>query len=491
MVLRNLLFVTYQFPPIGGSGVQRAAKLAQYLPRAGWRPHVITAGHTHYPLLDPTMAVDHDDDVPVHRVCGLEPAGLARAVCRHLAREEAVPRWLSGLEDRLYWRLDRVCTSLPLPEAEMLWVPAAIRQARRLIQRYEIEAVVTTSPPHSAHIVGRSLKRRLGLPWIADLRDPIIDNFAYRPSSRLTDRFWRWLERTVARQADVVTVTCPELAEQLAGRYRDVDAGRLATITNGYDPADAGEHDEETPRAAPRECPCSSADAEVPPLADYAPRGEGCFVLAYVGAFYREQTIEPVLEAIRELRARRPDVAERLEFRMIGSISAAQRRLLRDEDAEYFHDAGYRSHEEAIAEMRAADVLLLLTPANEGGRLCIPAKTFEYLAFGGHVLAFAHPGTELRRILQRAGNVTLVEQPEAGQLGRAIESCYDAWHGRRLDAPRDEAYLQQFRRDRLAEDFAETVERCVDGIERDAPPARLGSLLFASSVLRVPVESPH
>jgi glycosyltransferase involved in cell wall biosynthesis len=448
MALRNLLLVTYQFPPIGGSGVQRAAKLARYLPRCGWRVHVITAGHAHYPLLDPTMAVHGGDEAVVHRICGLEPAGLARTVCRHLAQEGTVPRWLSGLEDRLHWRLDHVCGALPLPEAEMLWVPAAIRQARRLVERYEIEAVVTTSPPHSAHLVGRSLKRRLGLPWIADLRDPILDNFAYRPNARLADRFWRWLERSVARQADAVTVTCPELAEHLARRYGAGDARRFASITNGYDPADA---------------PVQESDGG---LAG-GPNGRR-FVLAYVGAFYREQTIEPVLEAIRELRARRADVAERLEFRLIGGVSAAQRRLLREEDAAFFRNEGYRPHEEAIAEMARADALLLLTPANGGGRLCIPAKTFEYLAFGGHVLAFAHAGTELRRILERAGNVTLIERPEAAQLGQAIESCYDAWSAGRLNRPRDSEFLKQFRRDRLAERFAAVVERCADGTARGA-----------------------
>ncbi len=442
MTLRNLLLVSYQFPPIGGSGVQRAAKLARYLPGTGWRVQVIAAGHTHYPLLDPTLAGPPDPNVTVHRVCGLEPAGVARSICHPFARAGGGSEWLSGLEDRLYWRLDRVFGGLPLPETEMLWAPAAVRQARRLVERYGIEAVVTTSPPHSAHLVGMSLRRRLGLPWVADLRDPITDNFAYHPRNRLAGRFWSWLEKTIVAQADRVVVTCPELARRLAERYGRVEDRVFSTITNGYDPADA---------------PAADASAAVAP----GPPGERRFTLAYVGAFYREQTIGPLLEAVRGLRLRRADIAAALQLRLVGSLSAAQRRLVQPEDAAFFVNLGYRPHAEALREMAGADVVLLLTPANEGGRLCIPAKAFEYLAFGRHIIAVVHRDTALGGILTAAGNVTVLESHEPAALAAAIERCFDDWAAGRTSAARDLDVVREFRRDRLAERFAGVIEECV------------------------------
>jgi len=442
---RNLLLVTYQFPPIGGSGVQRAVKLARYLPRAGWRAHVLSAGHTHYPLLDPMLTRDVEKETTVHRACGLEPAALATTLCRQLGRNGHAPDWLTGLEDRVYWRLESVCDRLKLPEAEMLWVPAAVRQARRLVDRFGIEAVVTTSPPHSTHLIGQALKRRLGLPWIADLRDPILDNFAYQPKTRLADWFWRWLERTVLHGASHVTVTCPELADRLLERYPDIGAGRFSTITNGFDPAD---------------CSVLPPDARMPTAEKRR------FTISYVGAFYRQQTIGPILEAIRSLRAARSDIAADLEFRLNGSLSASQRRLLREEDTAFFNDVGYCSHEEAVAEMARADVLLLTTPANDGGRLCIPAKTFEYLAFGGHLIALAHEGTAMARILADAGNVSLLYRRDPEAMARVIERCYDAWHTGSLDEPRNQDVVQRFRRDRLAARLAAVVEHCTDGSSR-------------------------
>lgn len=453
--LRNLLLVTYQFPPIGGSGVQRAVKLARYLPRAGWRAHVLSAGHTHYPLLDPMLVHDVGEAVPVHRVCGLEPASMAQAICRHVAGGTGTPSWLNAFEDRLYWRLDRACGRLQLPETEMLWVPAAIRKARDIIDRHAVEAVVTTSPPHSAHLVGLFLKRRLGVPWIADLRDPILDNFAYRPTTRWADRFWQWLERSVLLRSSHTVVTCPELADRFLERYPRLDAGRLSTITNGFDPAD-------------RPAPPLNGEGES--------RGSRRFTISYIGAFYRDQTIAPILDAIRRLRASRRDIATDLEFRLVGSLSASQRQFVRCEDEAFFNNLGYRQHDEALAEMARADVLLLATPASEGGRLCIPAKTFEYLAFGGHILALVHEGTALAAILAEAGNVSLLHQQDPAAVARVIERCYDAWRAGTLETPRDQAVVGRFRREGLADRLARIVERCAEGpphlrVVRDDPIA--------------------
>jgi glycosyltransferase involved in cell wall biosynthesis len=452
MTLRNLLLVTYHFPPHGGSGVQRPAKLAKYLPAAGWRAVVLTAGHSHYPLLDPTLETGAAESL-VSRARGWEPGAIAAAVCRQLRRFGRNSPWVDALEDRLYWRLDRLIGRLHLPETELLWAPAAISEARRLIARHQIEAVVTTSPPVSAHLVGLSLKRRLGIPWIADLRDPIVDNFAYAPRTGLADRLLRRLERTVLSRADHCIVTCPDLADRLMDRSAESVPGRISTITNGFDPADA-----------PDSTDMRSADPS-----------DGRFTLAHIGAFYRRQSIEPILQAIRTLRAAADSEAHQIEFRAVGSIAASQMSLIRPEDKDILRYVGYRPHGEAVSEMARADALLLMTPDNDGGRLCIPAKTFEYLAYGRHIIAVVHTDTALARILATAGNITLVNHGDVAGLTAAIQARCDAKRRSTPEQSRNMEFVNQFRRDRTAKRFAEIVEACVDGAPslRLAPRARL------------------
>lgn len=438
----NLLLVSYHFPPLGGSGVQRPLKLARYWDQLGARVHVLTAAHEHYPLLDPSLLEQVPASVQIHRVRGLEPGGLAATVFG--GGRPAGTAWYAaaarGVQNRLYWRLERWCGRLGLPEAETLWTRAAIRAARRLAHHEKIDAVITTSPPHSVQRVGMALKQDLGIPWIADLRDPIVDNFAQADLDRRKQTFWSLLEADIVSAADRVIVTCPDLAGQLRSRYAAVPADRYATITNGYDPADA---------------PAGGAARPA--------RGRR-FVLAHVGSFYREQSIAPLLEAARAVLARRPDWAGQFQLRIVGSLSGRQKQHLRESDAAWLHVAGYVSHAQAVREMASADALFLMTPVNEQGRFCIPAKTFEYLAFGSTVLALVHRDAGLESLLHDAGGALMVHHGDiqglSAALERLISRCTSESAGDTI-APRNPAVVRHYARDRLAAEYLELIRDTV------------------------------
>lgn len=439
MELRNALLVAYRFPPLGGSGVQRAVKLARYLPSEGWRVHVLTAGHTHDPQLDASLVDELGHGVVIHRALGFEPGALAARVCRLFGRQRGLKSFSTRVEDSLYWRFERWCEWLRLPEPERLWVASAVRTARRIIRKNDVRVVITTSPPHSTQWVGHALQQNLCIPWIADLRDPILDNFAYDPSTSRVDRHWQRLERVIVEKAARVVVTCPELADRLQQRHPGTDPSRFSTITNGYDTADE-----------PRNSVVMN-------------RSNGRFVLSHVGSFYRAQTVDPLVSAVRRLIATRPDLVGRFELRLVGSVSAQQRTLLRDTDDAFLRLLGYQQHEEAVKEMATADALFFMTPVGERGRYCIPSKMFEYLAFGRHIIALVHDNTTLRQMLVEAGNVSLVEHRDVSRLAQTIENCYDAWSQGKLDRPRNQQVLRHFRRDCLTAKYARILDECVSG----------------------------
>lgn len=439
--MRNLLLVSYHFPPHGGSGVQRALKLAKYLPESGWRAHVICAAHRHYPVMDATLGGETGSGTDVYPTYGWDAGSLAGRFGRRLGslwhNREVTDNW----EDRLYWRLERWQSRLPLPEQELSWVPSAIARSREVVRRSGIEAVITTSPPHVSHYIGRHLKKRMGIPWIADLRDPIVDNFAGDPNSAIEQRFRRSIERMIVHVADRVIVTCPELAEQFRRRYSDISGEKIITIPNGFDASDA----------------------------EHAVSSKGrpdIFTMTHVGAFYRQQTIGPIIEAVRRIRARRADAARELRFRVVGTLSLTQRSLLRDEDSAFVEMVGYKAHVGALSEMASADALVLTTPGNDGGRLCIPAKTFEYMAFGGHIVAYVHPETAVQDWLRRAGGCTLLNEPTANAWEAGIERAFDAWRSGNTARVRDAAFVASFRRDRQAGQIAKIVDACAGAAPR-------------------------
>lgn len=436
---RRVLLLSYHYPPMGGSGVQRALFLARYLCALGWDVHVLRAGHRHHPLQDETLAVsDGVLSVPiVHDVLGWDAGGAAARLSRWIP--VSAPR--AWVEDRIYWRLDRWQRRSNGAEPQQWWAGAAARAAVRLARSERFDAVISTSPPHSVHRAAMEIARRLAIPWIADLRDPITDNFTYQPRSSAEHERWKALELEIVTRASAVVVTCDDFRDRLIARYGRSDS--IHVIPNGYD---------ETAYAICAARPESSSDS----IPDSARSETLC--ITSVGSFYREQSVELMRSALHQVNAGSGEPLVR--WRIIGNVSAQQRALFEPDNARFVEQIGYVPHGEALESMGRADVLFLMTPANAGGALCIPAKTYEYLALGRHVLGVVHAGTHLERILRQAGNTTIVlHGPGASEaLAAALRACRARHLAGRLESARDAAFVSRFTRRAVARQFSSLLE---------------------------------
>ncbi len=176
---RSILLIAFHFPPVrGSSGWQRTLRFAQYLPRHGWKPIVLTVD----PLAYEAQGSGLDgEEIPagmqVHRAFGLD-AG------RHL-----------GL-------LGRYPGRLAVPDRWATWRFFAVRRAMQLIRDSKVSVVWSTFPIATAHAIGRDVAVRSGLPWIADFRDPMWQG-DYPPDPAM-NAAWRRLEREVFEAASAV-----------------------------------------------------------------------------------------------------------------------------------------------------------------------------------------------------------------------------------------------------------------------------------------------
>ena len=158
----KLLLVSLYFPPAGGGGVQRPLKFAQYLPALGIETHVLAPEgpkwiHEDEELRAPTQAW-------VHRARYVGPRG--RKPAEELHGTEGLSRAL--VHARLASR------RLLVPDEAVTWNLTAIPAAIRIARSERVDAVLTTSPPGSVHLVGAAVKRATGAKWVADLRDSLV-----------------------------------------------------------------------------------------------------------------------------------------------------------------------------------------------------------------------------------------------------------------------------------------------------------------------------
>lgn len=389
----RVLVVTYYFPPSGGAGVQRPTKWVRYLPAHGVAPTVLTVRAGAYPHLDPAMAADVPPGVLVVRTPAPDPFALYGRLTGR-SRADAVAARTHRVGDSEAWleRLARwVRANVFVPDARVGWVPFAVRAARRLHARTPFDAVVTTGPPHSAHLVGRHLARAHGVPWVADFRDPWTDIHyvgALGRGARAEARDRR-LEASVLAEADALLTVSEPLARRLRER---AGATPVHVVRNGFDPADfAG------PSPVPR------ADA---------------FEIAYVGTLFA--TPASLLDALAD--------EPRAVLRILGTVpddfgaAVATRGLGRRVTVE-----PPVPHGEAVAAMRRAHLLLLTVEAAWSyADAVVPGKTYEYFASGRPVLGLGPPG-EAADLLAAAGAGAMLAPDDAPALRAALGAHVDAW----------------------------------------------------------------
>lgn len=375
---RRVLFLSYAFPPVGGAGVQRVVKFAKYLPQFGWQASVLTVRNPSVPVLDRSLADDLPPNLVVRRARSMEPGYAFKAAVSAGALQAGRGSWTVGLKHALR----RWAVRLLQPDPQILWLPAAWWEGRRLLRELRHDAIIATAPPFSSFLLGAALSRASGLPLLLDYRDEWgLSNSVWenKQAGRWENAVQQHCQRWAARTAAALLATTRSSAESIAATCAGLGVPRPTTwIYNGFDRDDFPEQVE-------------SVATE-----------QTHYRLAYVGTLWNLVSAEPLVGAVEELCRRAPDRARRLELVFAGRHTASQEALL-DRLAGLpckVTRYGYLDHTRALDVLRSADRLCVLLSDVPGAGRCVPAKVFEYLASGRPILGILPPG-EARELLAR------------------------------------------------------------------------------------------
>ncbi len=410
---KRLLALAYFFPPLGGGGCQRTLKLVRYLEPHGWNSTVVTTRDPDYWILDPSLCEEIPATTEVIRVRALTSHRLLR-----LLGSAGV-----GVEERqgarrpgIFRALRRAQSWLWIPDGFTAWARAAGRAAAKRIESpgpEAIDALWTTSSPESAHVAGLALKRRFGLPWVADFRDPWVGRVTYAPPSAWHDRRHRELERDVVRGADRVTVVSEAMASLYRERYPDLAPGKVVVLENGVDSDDWRRADALRPRSV-------EEDAE---------RDRGRFVLLHAGQLAHRPTVRTLLEGARRAILAEPALASSLRIRFLGgNEELTEEDPLLDSLRDVVSIDRSRPHLEALAAMRRADALVLLGHGGAADAFLYTGKIYEYLTSGRPILAILDDGPAAR-LLAEAGHDPALGPGDADGVAAAIRRRVAAWRG--------------------------------------------------------------
>jgi glycosyltransferase involved in cell wall biosynthesis len=431
MTLKALV-VSYAFPPTGGAGVQRVLKLVKYLPAHGVTPAVLTAGNPSVPVRDPSLLAELPAGLEVIRARTLEPGYRLKHATWNAAR----------LRSRAA-SLARACC---LPDPQVLWQPAAqAALARRLFGRERDDVVLISGPPFSQFLLAPLTRLRRPTALVLDYRDEwSTTRSTYEMAGRAANAAGALLEPRLLRLADAVTTATEEFRAELLSRFAFLDSARVVAIPNGYDPADFS-------RSLPE-----------PPA--------GRFVVSYAGTVFRLTTARWLLDAVRLLHERTPELAELLRVRFIGRIVETE--LEPFEQAPGVERLGYRPHAEVLAELASSHLTLCLLDELPGAERIYPAKIFELMRLGRPCLVLSPEGALARLVRRhRAGELVAPRDPAAiaDALARRLREFADGRAPERASS----VGIERYDRWRLAGEFAAVLRQARERASGVKPPVDL------------------
>ena len=372
---RRVLIITYYWPPCGGSGVQRWVKFAKYLPAAGWQPVIYTPENPEYQGIDHSLEEEIPPEAEIVKRPIIEPYGIYRKLMGHgsttdmkvlTSTEDETPGGKSWKQRLSLW----VRSNLFVPDPRAGWVRPSVRFLKKYLREHPVDVIVTTSPPQSLHLIGERLHRELGIPWIPDFRDPWTQMYWFKrmPFLPCVERRHHRLEQRVLDNASAVLTVTPLMQEAYAARTHTP----VAMITNGYD-----------------------EDDFVGPV-----ESDGLFNIVHTGLFAEDGNPLTLWKVLGKKVAENPEFKEKMRLRLVGKVDGAVMEAI---EAEGLKDnvvnLGYKAHEVAVREQRAASLLILPLRNDPDYRPILPGKLFEYLAARRPILGIGQEDGAMARLL--------------------------------------------------------------------------------------------
>jgi glycosyltransferase involved in cell wall biosynthesis len=373
---KRALLIAFHFPPqAGSSGIQRTLSFSKHLGKYGWEPMVVSAHPRAYAQQNPSQLASVPKDLVVRRAFALDAQ-------RHM-----------GIKGR-YLQV------LALPDRWVSWTLGGVAEGLSLIRQYKPEVIWSTFPIATAHLIGLVLHRITGLPWIADFRDPMLQD-TY-PVSKLQRKCFQWIERQAILRCHTAVFTTQSALNFYRERFPELPASKFTVIENGYDE--------------------DGFDAD-PQISQTAPAAPGRrLTLLHSGVLYPAgRDPSPFLAALASLKQAGRVDANRLRVMLRASgheayVAGLAQKFGVEDIVEVTPPIPYR---EALREMLAADGLVVFQGSAFNAQ--VPAKIYEYFRARKPILGLVCVAGETARVLRNAGFNSLVAPDQSTEIAPVLD----------------------------------------------------------------------
>lgn len=389
--MKRLLLISYPFPPNASAGAVRSERIARYLREFNWKADVITIKPRSDLFEDKQRLNDIKKIANIHMTNIFDP-------------------WL-WLKDKspnnIITRASRnlLMKFFSFPDHMLYWIPYVIQAGKTIAEKQNIGAIYTTSPPHSTHLAGLILAKKLKKPWIADFRDPWTLNAAHKGKG-IGFAIERLLEKKVYERASLILANTEYNHQKLLNGFSHLLKNKVVTLKNGWE-----EFNLPVKRKTKKEQ----------------------LTVLHSGKFYPKFKPYALLYAISKWKKSLQDpqkLKNLLEIKLLGAREPATKKIVEELQLnDIVHFLPWASLEEARQEMCEADILWATLGTSPETAGYIPSKLFEYIAAQKPIWGF-FPKGEAESLINKTNTGKVFTSDDSAQI---IEALKDATHAKQIN----------------------------------------------------------
>jgi len=333
-------------------------------------------------------------------------------------------------------------SNLFIPDPKCMWIGPSAGFLKKYLRENPVDAIVSTGPPHSMHLIAKRVAKSTGIPWLADFRDPWTKmyNFKYMRYSAPVRYIHSLLEKRVVTKASAVLTVTDTIARELQD-VRDLTnivyarqrLSRVEVITNGYDHTD---------------------------FADGVTEPDKEFTITYTGLFVKTQNPAVLWKVLGEKVKADSSFASSLKIKLIGHSDGAIHDDIHSNGLwENLEQFDYMSHDKITQVQRNSQILLLSGGMEPESRGILTGKFFEYLAARRPILGFGPKGGDMDIALNECEAGEMFDYGDEAGCCRWIEQRYAEYLAGRVEPVFGN--IEQYSRKALTSKLANMLDRMV------------------------------
>jgi glycosyltransferase involved in cell wall biosynthesis len=418
---KKILIIVYYWPPSGGSGVQRWMYFAKYLPDFGYEPVILTVSPEKASYKDwDESNCDKVKEIRAYKTNTFELLKLYSFFTSGSATKGIPQGHVGSKKHGFFGKISSfIRGNLFIPDARVGWKIYALRTARKVIKKENIDLVITSGPPHSTHLIGKSLKKLTGVKWMADFRDPWSELYYNKELLRMgwAKQHDKNLEYQVLDQADHVLTIGPSLKNLLASKTPGQSA-KFHYIFNGYD---------------------SEAMNSVEATRD------DLFKITFIGQFALAQPHEGLIRALEMFCKEFTKEAHLIKICLAGTFDEEILKKFKQLPGAEVVFYGRVPHLDSLRLMKNSQLLLNSLAEVEESKILISGKLMEYISTGNPVLCIGNLEGDAALLLKSLPNSKMFTKTDIEGMQQFMKINFEKWRSGDINTHSSKEYLQNSR----------------------------------------------